>query len=217
VLLGGGLIAESIRVFPTEEQLVRMAEQRQIIEGRRHASWSSPGSAGHASRVAGCCQPNGLTVRRRGVHERRRHGHRDVQGREQLGAGDHLGTRSCGDLESPSPAGFAIAARLAERARVYERSRPSAVGPGAPDIRIDNDISRRSTVVEVHAPDGLGVLFRITKAIAELEFDIRSAKVQTLGVDVVDSFYVRDADGTKITEPSLLQELERAILHALND
>ena len=41
------------------------------------------------------------------------------------------------------------------------------------------------------------------------------AKVQTLGARVVDSFFVRGADGRKVTDPALLAETERALLHAL--
>jgi [protein-PII] uridylyltransferase len=67
----------------------------------------------------------------------------------------------------------------------------------------------------VEAPDVIGILYRITRALAELELDIRSAKVQTLGTHVVDSFYVRDKSGQKITEPRTLGEIERAVLHGI--
>jgi UTP:GlnB (protein PII) uridylyltransferase len=50
--------------------------------------------------------------------------------------------------------------------------------------------------------------------LAELDLDIRSARVQTLGERVHDAFYVRDRGG-KITEPRTFAEIERAILHGL--
>jgi [protein-PII] uridylyltransferase len=59
------------------------------------------------------------------------------------------------------------------------------------------------------------VLYRITRAIADLDLDIRSAKVHTLGRDVVDSFYLRDAHGEKVTDEDYLVEIERAILGSL--
>jgi len=40
--------------------------------------------------------------------------------------------------------------------------------------------------------------------------------VQTLGVHVVDAFYVRDRFGNKIEDPTLLAEIERAVLHAVS-
>jgi UTP:GlnB (protein PII) uridylyltransferase len=52
--------------------------------------------------------------------------------------------------------------------------------------------------------------------LAELDHDNRSAKVQTLGPEVVDSFYVVDGEGRKITDETHLAEIERAVLHALS-
>jgi [protein-PII] uridylyltransferase len=80
---------------------------------------------------------------------------------------------------------------------------------------VDNSASRGATVVEVHAPDSMGVLYRITRALSELDLDIVSAKVQTLGDRVVDAFYVRSAGGAKVEDPGTLVEIERALLHVL--
>jgi [protein-PII] uridylyltransferase len=61
----------------------------------------------------------------------------------------------------------------------------------------------------------LGVLHRITKAIADLGLDIRHASVLTLGNEVVDTFYVRESGGGRITDESYKDEISRAILHVL--
>jgi [protein-PII] uridylyltransferase len=82
-------------------------------------------------------------------------------------------------------------------------------------VYFDNNASPTSTVIDVHAPDRVGVLYRITRALAELDLDIRVAKAQTLGAEVIDSFYVREGQGSKLTEPSFLAEVERAILHSV--
>ena len=84
-----------------------------------------------------------------------------------------------------------------------------------PTVRVDNTASGRSTVVEVRAPDRLGVLYRITRAFADLDLDIRSAKIDTLGHEVVDSFYLRTSSGNKVDDRDHIRELERAILHQL--
>ena len=63
----------------------------------------------------------------------------------------------------------------------------------------------------------VGVLHRITKAIADLGLDIRHARVLTLGNEVVDSFYVRQSDGERITDQSYKAEIQRAVLYALGD
>jgi len=60
------------------------------------------------------------------------------------------------------------------------------------------------------------VLYRIARALADMLLDIRHAKVQTLAHDVVDSFYVRTAAGTKVTDPTQIAEIERAIVHSVS-
>jgi [protein-PII] uridylyltransferase len=84
-------------------------------------------------------------------------------------------------------------------------------------VLIDNAASEGATVIEVRAHDALGLLYRVTSSMAELDLDIRSARVQTLGDHVVDAFYVRDSSGSKLVDPKHLDEVERALLHALGD
>ena len=110
-----------------------------------------------------------------------------------------------------------IEARLAERARTYRRPRPSAAHAAVPSVRVDNLASASATVVEVRAPDSIGVLYHITKALAELLLDIRHASVSTLGHEVVDSFYVREVTGQKVVDARAMAELEREILHAVGE
>ena len=82
-------------------------------------------------------------------------------------------------------------------------------------MRVDNDASSNATVVEVRAPDAIGLLYRITKALAEVGLDIRHAKVATLGHEVVDTFYVQTKGG-KVIDPFHRREVERALLHAVS-
>ena len=58
-----------------------------------------------------------------------------------------------------------------------------------------DDESHTATVIEVRAPNRIGVLHRIARALAEVGLDIRHATVQTLGEDVVDTFYVQGRNG----------------------
>jgi [protein-PII] uridylyltransferase len=120
------------------------------------------------------------------------------------------------DLREALSGRLAIQARLAERARNYAPLAAPSSAKAEPSVTFDNDVSDGATVMEVAAPDAVGVLYRITGVIADLDLDVCSAKVQTLGHDVVDSFYLRDRAGQKITDDRQLVELERAILHALS-
>ncbi len=88
--------------------------------------------------------------------------------------------------------------KLAQRIRVYGRSarRVSAAAPPRLEVHISNDESASTTVVDVRAPDGVAVLHRLAAALAQRDLEIRSAKVATLGHEVVDVFYVqRSPDG----------------------
>ena len=70
--------------------------------------------------------------------------------------------------------------------------------------------------MEVRAADGIGVLARITDAIAGLDVRVEQAYVSTLGHEVVDTFYVTAPDGAKLTDPDIVTELEDALLAALS-
>ena len=70
-------------------------------------------------------------------------------------------------------------------------------------------------MIEVTGTDGIGVLYRITKALAEFDLTIINAKVQTLGHEVVDTFYVRTGSGDKVVDPHFKAEISRAILHGM--
>ena len=84
-------------------------------------------------------------------------------------------------------------------------------------VVIDNDASARATVVEVRAPDAVGVLHTITGALSDAGLDIRSARVSTLGHSVVDSFYVVDGSGKKIEDEATIRDVEERILRALDE
>ena len=106
---------------------------------------------------------------------------------------------------------LAVAARLGDRSRTYRPIHLTA-RPARPTMTVDNVSSATATVLEVTCPDGVGVLYRITRAFAELDLDIVRAHVQTLGSDVIDAFYVRDPLRAKLTAPQHLAEVELSVL-----
>ena len=105
--------------------------------------------------------------------------------------------------------------RLAEKRDAYER--PSKGKREPPRVVVDNRVSDFYTVVEVHATDRVGLLYAITRALADMELDIQSAKVATYADDVVDVFYVRDVDGQKVTDPEHMREIERTVLMRIGE
>ena len=107
----------------------------------------------------------------------------------------------------------AIDARLAERGG--RSLRPTAASPPETRVLVDNESSPQATIFEVRTADALGVLYRISRAIADLHLDIRHAKVSTMGHEVVDTFYLVDETQQKIDDEALLDELRVAVLHEL--
>jgi [protein-PII] uridylyltransferase len=126
-------------------------------------------------------------------------------------------TRVEQDLGAVLAGRLALDARLAERARTYARgSRTVARGPAPVTVAVDNEASAVATVVEVRAPNAIGLLYRITKGLLACGLDIASARLSTLGHDVVDAFYVRHQNGTKVTDRATLERL-RAVIAAKLD
>ncbi|MGI8685227.1 MAG: [protein-PII] uridylyltransferase [Acidimicrobiales bacterium] len=121
------------------------------------------------------------------------------------------------DIELGLDGRLAIPARLAERARAYGRVKRSVAPRTAIKVTFDDDASADATVLDVQAPDAMGALYRITRVFGDLDIDIRSARVQTMGNSVVDSFYVRDRNGRRISDPVVRAEIARALIHSLSD
>jgi len=121
------------------------------------------------------------------------------------------------DLRRALRGAIAIDARLGERAARYARlHRPSAAAPPETRVIVDNDASPDATFVEVRTADRIGVLYGITRTFADLQLDIRHAKVATMGHEVVDSFYLVTEEGGKVVDPDLVRELEAAIRFTLD-
>jgi [protein-PII] uridylyltransferase len=109
---------------------------------------------------------------------------------------------------------LALEARIAERARVYRRRRALSATRAATSVTFDAESATGATIVEVRTEDHIGVLYKVTRVLAEMGLDIRSAKIQTLANVVVDSFYVVGPDGPVIDEAHQ-REVELALRHAL--
>jgi [protein-PII] uridylyltransferase len=107
----------------------------------------------------------------------------------------------------------AIEGRLSLDHRVREKRRhyPAPQADVQVRVEIDNEASDFFTVIEVGAPDRLGLLFDITRTLAELQLDVHLAKVATFGGRVVDAFYVRDDLGRRVDDLERVRELEDAL------
>lgn len=128
-------------------------------------------------------------------------------------------TQVADDLEAALRGTLPLDRRLAERARAYEGARRPGLGRQVPTrVTVDNRASSSATVVDVRTLDGIGVLHRLTQAVAACQLDVIAARVSTLGDEVVDAFYLLDpATGEKVVDPGRLRSLERALALAADE
>jgi [protein-PII] uridylyltransferase len=103
--------------------------------------------------------------------------------------------------------------RLERRVRAA-RPRGAIVAP--PKVTLVDDASLTATVVEVRAHDEPGLLWRIGRALGGCGLDLRSARVETLGAEAVDVFYVADENGQPLTSRDVRQATIEAVLTALS-
>ena len=218
-VLGGGDVHDvTWKLFPDAEVLEMMAEARfTACTTENSITVVSPDMPGTFAKVAGVMALHGLDVLGAEAHS-------DEQGmaasefRVQPPATHAIEWgRVLESVERALRNELALEARLAERAQTYGSSRAkTAIPPAPPSVRFDDTASSNSTLLEVRAPDKVGLLHNIAKTIADIGLDIRHARVQTLGNEVVDTFYVRTASGLKITDPTHRAEVERALLYAVS-
>ena len=104
--------------------------------------------------------------------------------------------------------------QLRERTRRY---RPTAFPASVRDVQVlvDLDASSFATVLEVHAPDDVGLLARVAAVFTDLGLDVTQAIVSTLGDRVVDVFYLRDELHQKVTDRFAIESLRATLLARL--
>ena len=89
--------------------------------------------------------------------------------------------------------------------------------PAPPRVIIDNDASQGHNVIEINGRDRPGLLYALTKKLTDVGVRISSAKISTYGHRVVDVFYVRDAQGKKITEGAWLHHIYVELMAVLGE
>jgi [protein-PII] uridylyltransferase len=78
------------------------------------------------------------------------------------------------------------------------RALPAPIPPLA--VRVDNEAVDSQTLVEVQAQDQPALLYRVTRSMAALGWNIHSARISTRGDIARDVFYVTNQDGDKLED-----------------
>jgi len=91
-----------------------------------------------------------------------------------------------------------------------------APSPGRPEeVELSNDESDFYTIVDVLANDRLGLLHDLTRVIAEHGYEVYISKAGKVLDQVSDTFYLKDAEGRKISDEGAIAALRRDLLLAI--
>ncbi len=215
VLVGGQFEDVVTESFPTEAQRALLAGGGlQIVAEGEVITIACPDRPGVVYRVAGALALHGLDVTGAAIHSEGGMAldeFRVIAGASGVVPWDVVKEDVAKVLEGR----LALQARLDERVRSHRRRHRPGLHQLGQVVRFDNDATDDATVLEVVGPDSIGLLYRLTRALADLEVDVRTAKIHTMGSDVVDAFYVVSSGGAKITDAEHQDEIRRALLHAL--
>lgn len=83
------------------------------------------------------------------------------------------------------------------------------------DVLIDNDVSAYYTVIEIHAPDKVGLLHQVAYWLYDHGYDIYMAKALTHANQAIDVFYVKKRDGKKIESKEEAKQVREELIKCL--
>jgi [protein-PII] uridylyltransferase len=107
-----------------------------------------------------------------------------------------------------------LAERLSQRETDY---RQNGARTAPPRISWHNsEVSGDATgIVEVRAGDRAGLLYRLSAAITEQGLDVTAARIETLGADAVDCFYLSNPSGAPVDQEQR-RRVDAALVTATN-
>jgi [protein-PII] uridylyltransferase len=217
-VLGGRTVPCPPAMTDRQEQLLALPDEHTVQinplpeEGMFEIVVVAPDHAGLLAVTTGVLAINQLDVRRASA--------RSAGGRALLQAAVAAPhgrvpdpKRLLADLRRGLDGQLDVAERLAAREEAYSR-RKQWTTPGAPQAAFDDTATL--TVLEVRAPDEAGVLFRIVGALTDVGLNVRTAIVASIGLDVVDAFYIEEPDGSEVTDRDRRRTIVDAVLGALD-
>jgi [protein-PII] uridylyltransferase len=92
-----------------------------------------------------------------------------------------------------------------------------APSPRPPSVVISNEVSDFYTVVDLSANDRLGLLYDLTRTIAAHGIAIYLSRATTVLDQVADTFYLKNRDGKKLTDPGAVEALREDLLRVISE
>ncbi len=106
---------------------------------------------------------------------------------------------------------------LFKRNTRFQLNEPTAFSELPLRVVIDNDTSPKCTIIDVFAHDRPGLLYTATRAIYKLGLSVMLAKISTHLDQVVDVFYVTDADGGKIHDGERIRHIRDHLYETIKE
>ena len=205
--------------FPSEEHLAIMAQHDHVLLGSDHVlQVVTADRPGLFARVAGALALANLSIVDAQIHAT---GPKALEVLRVVDADDEDNSidwdRAIGLVEDVLADDDDLTPRFEARERsILRRSVQAPVPIETIRVDFDNDVSADCTVVEMAGPDRLGLLYEVSSTMVAAGLDTQQARVQTVGGDVVDAFYVQTLDGSKLTDVDAQEALRAALLEVLN-
>jgi [protein-PII] uridylyltransferase len=79
---------------------------------------------------------------------------------------------------------------------------------------ITNEATSRYTLLEVQTPDRLGLLYDLLRALSKLRVNVVLSRIATDMGAAIDSFYLTDKEGERITDPAMMKKIQMAVQQA---
>jgi [protein-PII] uridylyltransferase len=216
-VLSGVPIAPSAPTELTAEQAELVAAGKLAVRATgKHVTVVAPDRPGLLAAVAGVLALNGCNVRRAMLNSADGDMAVDVFIVEPTFDRLPDWKKVERDLQAALDGTLPLVERLAEQDRTYARGRrPASARPAVRQVTIDNATSERASIIEVRTPDRVGLLQRIAATLVASGLDVVSALADTLGHEVVDTFYVRETNGEKLSDPTRIHEVRELLEQAI--
>ena len=110
---------------------------------------------------------------------------------------------------------FNVSERFRGAKKINKNKKPKPFNV-ASRVLFDNNASSTNTVLEINGRDRMGLLYELTKALTDLGLKISSAHITTFGVEVVDTFYIKDSFGLKVTHHKKQKKIREELIRIVN-
>ncbi len=118
------------------------------------------------------------------------------------------------DLGAVLEGKMSVSKTFENRISKWKRRRNMAI-PVPVRVEFDNELSTDFTIIDIFAPDGPGLLYRITSALSSEKLIIYRARISTEANRAIDAFYVQDQNGNKVKNTRRIKKIRKILESAL--